>query len=235
MYVDVFLLAGNKAKLPGVWELIKGVIKLGAQGPLSHYLGCTHHTKPSPVAEDPHRVEVAFDMSGYLTQSVEAFREQADYRRPFLQAPTPYVQEEKDNSLDLPGSYASVAQSVLPKLLYAARLARPDLLLAINLLSRNLTKWTSFHDRGLIRLVSYVDQSRSKLLRGYIGSGKSELRLYCDAGFAGCLDTARSTSGLWLVLKGDNWEFPLEWGSKRQSCVAHSTPEPDQLLVPARL
>ena len=64
-----------------------------------------------------------------------------------------------------------------------------------------------------------------KQLHGFVGSGAFCLNLYVDADFAGCLDTARSTSGMFLTLAGDGWSFPLEWGFKRQSCVAHSTPE----------
>jgi len=30
---------------------------------------------------------------------------------------------------------------------------------------------------------------------------------------------------MWLVLAGNGWSFPIEWASKRQGCVAHSTPE----------
>ena len=180
---------------------------------------------PKPTPTDKHRVEISFDMTGYLSQSIESFRELANYNRPFLPAPTPFLTEEKDNSHEPVGLMAAVAQSILPKLLYAARLARPDLILPINLLSRNLTKWTAFHDRALLRLIAYVETSKLRLLRGCVGSGVSSLKLYCDADFAGCLDTARSTSGLWLVLAGDGWSFPLEWGSKRQTCVAHSTPE----------
>ena len=104
----------------------------------------------------------------------------------------------------------------MPKLLYAARLARPDLVFSINMLSRFLTKWSAFHDRALHRLLSYVNTTRAKLLRGFVGSGDVYLNLYCDADFAGCD---------WLTLSGDDWSFPLEWGSKRQTCVSHSTPE----------
>ena len=69
------------------------------------------------------------------------------------------------------------------------------------------------------------------MLRGYVGSGAFEIGLYTDADFAGCKETARSTSGLWVVLRGKGWEFPLEWGSKRQSCVSHSTPEAELISL----
>ena len=50
-------------------------------------------------------------------------------------------------------------------------------------------------------------------------------RHYCDADFAGCLDTAKSTTGVFIALTGPNTFFPLGAISKKQSCVFHSTPE----------
>jgi hypothetical protein len=231
VYVDDFLLSGEASKLAGVWAAIKEEIKLGSEGPLSHFLGCTHSVKPSPTSKDKERIEIAFDMSGYLLQSVDAYRELIGNTKPFPHVSTPYLAEDKDNTHEPPGTQAQIAQSILPKLLYAARLARPDLILPINLLSRNLTKWNAFHDRSLQRLVAYVESSRKRLLRGYVGGGKISLKLYCDADFAGCLETARSTSGMWLVLAGPDWSFPLEWCSKRQTCVAHSTPEAELVAL----
>ena len=43
--------------------------------------------------------------------------------------------------------------------------------------------------------------------------------------FAGDIDTQRSTSGLYSVVRGPNSSFPISAGSKRQSCVSHSTLE----------
>ena len=51
------------------------------------------------------------------------------------------------------------------------------------------------------------------------------MTLFSDAGFAGCLDTAKSTSGIFIALTGPNSFFPLNAISKKQSCVSHSTPE----------
>ncbi len=51
------------------------------------------------------------------------------------------------------------------------------------------------------------------------------MALYADADFAGCRWTRRSTSGYFMALSGPNTNFPLSAYSKRQSSVAHSTPE----------
>ncbi|CAE8687660.1 unnamed protein product, partial [Polarella glacialis] len=74
-------------------------------------------------------------------------------------------------------------------------------------------------------------------MRGYVGrDDKAEdlfLRLFADADFAGCRDTARSTSGVFLGIYGKNTFVPVAAQAKKQSCVSHSTPEAE--LVAANL
>jgi hypothetical protein len=62
---------------------------------------------------------------------------------------------------------------------------------------------------------------------GWVGDDPAaiELVLFTDADFAGDGDTHRSTSGVFLCLKGPRTFVPLSAVSKRQSCVSHSTPE----------
>ena len=50
------------------------------------------------------------------------------------------------------GALAPHAASVLMKLLYAARIARFDLLRSINSLARNVTKWTIDDDAKVVSL-----------------------------------------------------------------------------------
>ena len=57
------------------------------------------------------------------------------------------------------GALAPHAASVLMKLLYAARIARFDLLRSINSLARNVTKWTVDDDAKLYHLMCYVNSS----------------------------------------------------------------------------
>ena len=51
------------------------------------------------------------------------------------------------------------------------------------------------------------------------------IALVTDADFAGDKETHRSTSGVFLCIRGPSTFFPLAATSKRQSCVSHSTPE----------
>ena len=73
----------------------------------------------------------------------------------------------------------------------------------------------------------YINTSLDYKLKGHIGDNPKDLNitLYSDADFAGCLDTAKSTSGVFIALTGPNSFFPLNAISKKQSCVSHSTPE----------
>ena len=145
-------------------------------------------------------------------------------------AKTPFLDESKienSPSESKEGLLAPIACKVLMKILYGARLARFDLLRPIAALASKITKWDSVCDRMLHRLVCYINSSLDYKLKGYIGDSSKDLKitLFSDADFAGCLDTAKSTSGVFIALTGPNSFFPLNAISKKQSCVSHSTPE----------
>ena len=119
------------------------------------------------------------------------------------------------------------------KLLYAARLARFDLLRAICHLATFVTRWTSECDRKLHRLVCYVNSTKHLRMVGWVGDSLGELspHLYADADFAGCVASQKSTSGYYLVIRGPNICFPITGVSKRQGCVSHSTPEAEMVAT----
>ena len=68
---------------------------------------------------------------------------------------------------------------------------------------------------------------------GWTGDGAAALRphLFVDADFGGCTLTQRSTSGVHVCIRGENTCFPVAGGSKRQSCVSHSTPEAEMVAL----
>ena len=125
------------------------------------------------------------------------------------------------------GELAPHAASVLMKLLYAARIARFDLLRSINMLARNVTKWSKQDDVRLHHLMCYVQSTKGKKLIGWVGNNIKELSvgIYADADYAGCGQSLRSTSGSHMMAFGSHTRFPLAGGSKRQGCVSHSTCE----------
>eukprot|EP00972_Heterocapsa_arctica_P107027 15767348-Heterocapsa_arctica.AAC.1 len=72
-----------------------------------------------------------------------------------------------------------------------------------------------------------MHSSHDLRLRGHAGDPAEllQLTLYSDADFAGCPESAKSTSRVFLALTGPNTFWPLSACSKTQTCIFHSTPE----------
>ena len=124
------------------------------------------------------------------------------------------------------GRLHPIASSMLMRILYAGRMARFDLLRAVNSLACVVAYWDDDADRRLHQLVSYINCTLKYRQTGWIGDDRSLLAPhdYCDANFAGCPRTLRSTSGIQQQLEGPNSCFPLSAMSKRQAHANDSTP-----------
>ena len=73
------------------------------------------------------------------------------------------------SDLTAEGELAPSAASVLMKVMYAARMARFDLLRPVQQLARFMTKWTRQQDMELHRLVCYIHSTKSWKTVGWIG------------------------------------------------------------------
>ncbi len=133
---------------------------------------------------------------------------------------------DDDFMQDCGGRLASVASKILMKILYGARMARPDLLKAVGRLATKVTKWNPQHDADLERLICYINSTLEYKLIGWCNNNLDELQisLFADADFANEPD-AKSTNGVFLEIHGSDTRFPIAFISKKQTCVSHSTPE----------
>ena len=183
---------------------------------------------------------MVWDMSDFLRQCVALYQDIGGAKAkvlkhtgtPFLELPVDMMEDERHN-----GELAPIASRVLMKVLYAARMARFDLLRATCFLATRVTKWSEACDRLLHRMMCYIDSTKDLCMHGWVGDNPKDLELvlYTDADFAGDVQTSRSTSGVFLCLKGPNSFVPLSALSKRQSCVSHSTPEAEIVAADAGL
>lgn len=84
------------------------------------------------------------------------------------------------------GELAPHAASVLMELICAACIARFDLLPSINMLARNVTKWTKEDDIRL-HYLCYVITTKSQKLIGWVGNDTTSINsgMFADAGYAG--------------------------------------------------
>jgi hypothetical protein len=125
------------------------------------------------------------------------------------------------------GHLADSAASVLMKLLYAARVARFDLLRPVQGLAKWFTKWRKRHDDELYRLVCYIHTTKGNNMIEWFADIVDDIQphLFFDSDFAGTEGTQTSTSGAHLCLRGPHTSFPLSGQSKRQGCVSQSITE----------
>ena len=120
-----------------------------------------------------------------------------------------------------------LAAMVLMTIMYAARVARPDLLQPIQFLAKRITRWDASCDARIHKLVEYVLGSVNDQQIGFVGDALSDVtaHLFVDANFAGCPYTLKSTSGVHFDLEGPWTRFPWSSSSVGQTSIAQSTPE----------
>ena len=119
------------------------------------------------------------------------------------------------------------------KILYAARMCRPDLLRAIGHLACFITKWAPEHDRRLHQLMCYIHTTSHLRMLGWVGDDIGTIcpHIFSDADLAGCTFTQRSTSGGYICMSGPNSCFPIGFSSKRQGCVCTSSTESETVAA----
>ncbi|MFM7988021.1 MAG: hypothetical protein ACKPKO_52775, partial [Candidatus Fonsibacter sp.] len=83
------------------------------------------------------------------------------------------------------------------------------------------------------RLMGYIQATFHLRMVGWVGDSRKQLfpHFFVDADFAGDAETQRSTSGYYSVIRGPHTAFPISAGSKRQTCVSHSTPEAESFAA----
>ena len=139
---------------------------------------------------DQNQGEVDYDMSEYAKQSVEMYTKLTSVAK-FKQATTPFLPDGSfiPSDHEISGEIAPHACALVVKQLWLARLARPDLIKALNILSSRIQKWSKNDDKRLYGFKCYLNTTANYGLKGKIGDPAEdlELSLYADADFAGAL------------------------------------------------
>jgi len=140
---------------------------------------------------------------------------------------TPGVQLSKDDGEPLDTSKFPYA-AVVGSLLYLSICTRPDITQGVGVLSKYMASPTTVHwqvAKGLLRYVAGTTDY------GIIYSGNNQetpiIEGYCDADYAGDLDTRRSTSAYIFTMAGG----AISWASRRQATVAASTTEAEYIAA----
>ncbi|KAH9318746.1 hypothetical protein KI387_020515, partial [Taxus chinensis] len=134
----------------------------------------------------------------------------------------PKTQEEE--------SYMSMVpyQNVVGSLMYAMVSSRPDIAHAVSIVSQYSSNPGPQHWVAVKRIFRYLQGTAKHGIR-FNGSSKKSLQLtgYCDADWAGDVDSKRSTSGFYFILGGG----AVSWASKKQRSVSLSSAEAEYIAA----
>eukprot|EP00882_Tetradesmus_deserticola_P012471 GHRQ01013216.1.p1 GENE.GHRQ01013216.1~~GHRQ01013216.1.p1 ORF type:complete len:372 (+),score=127.55 GHRQ01013216.1:381-1496(+) len=111
------------------------------------------------------------------------------------------------------------------KLMYLMVCTRPDIAYAVGALARYMSKPLMTHWQAAKGVVRYLAGTSKHGLT--FGTSKDTLVGYCDADYAGDVDTRRSTTGYVFMMAGGT----VTWQSKRQQTVAASTTEAEYMAA----
>tara|TARA_B100000513_G_scaffold134466_1_gene60444 strand:- start:24 stop:4298 length:4275 start_codon:yes stop_codon:yes gene_type:complete len=119
-------------------------------------------------------------------------------------------------------------RNLVGSLLYSAIWTRPDISYAVSACSRYLENPGSNHWNAAKRILRYMKGTKSL---GIQFNNKEGLELYgyCDADWAGELDSRRSTTGYVFILAGGS----VSWKVKAQPTVALSSAEAEYMALSA--
>ena len=228
VYVDDLMLSGPAEAHDGFWAELRKQVELEDVTGLERFLGRHHELSQEKGANT-----VAYDMSAYARQTVDMYVERTGAK--MKRVATPFCPEGAlvHGDEDELGELAPHACAILMKMLWLARLSRPDILKPIGDLATRIQKWTRNNDKQLYRLACYIHSTLDHKLVGRVGDKLSDLklRLYADADFAGDKADAKSTNGGYLVLVGPNTFFPLQWLSRKQTSTSRSTTEAEVVAL----
>ena len=132
--------------------------------------------------------QVVYDMSSFLHQAIDRYKELAgpEYHNP-KKVETPFYDDKiarpVEAEAEAKGRLSPIASRVLMKLLFAARMARFDLLRAVQGLAARVTTWSVDCDKALHRLICYVQSTLHYKMSGFGGDSidKCSLWLFADS------------------------------------------------------
>ncbi len=114
---------------------------------------------------------------------------------------------------------------VIGSLLYLSVCTRPDITYAVGALARYTHEPTEQHWQATMALLKYISGTRE--LGIMYGSKAEDLVGYCDADYAGDVDTRRSTTGYVFCMHGG----AVSWSARLQPTVAQSTCEAEYIAA----
>jgi hypothetical protein len=119
-------------------------------------------------------------------------------------------------------------RALVGSLLYCAVATRPDISTAVSKIGHVMSNPGPSHWRQALHILRYLKHTKDLgLVFTKHHSSPNTLSGFCDADFANCVDSRKSTSGYFFSLNGG----PICWQSKLQPVVSLSTTEAEYVAL----
>ena len=231
VYVDDLLLCCLPKDVKKHWSILDGAIEFKEDPePIGKIIGARYTldalNEKFSLAARSCAVDMCSDTKSMARRFVEAIGSVLNKA-----VGTPYISDaEWAKSDETPGRFTKSCSSHAATSLFAARVARPDLVVATQQLCSAVSRWNGFHDMALTRLMAYAANNCDYVLNGTLSPEDLEdLEILAspDADWNGDPETTKSTTGLFLEIvglkSGNSW--PITWGSVLQSTTRSATAE----------
>ena len=172
VYVDGLTLRDPTIHHEGLWSSLSRQVDLEPFTPLGRVLGRSHRFVLHKGVK-----ALALETKDFARQCVDLYEGLSG--KAVKQFQTPHVYPGSVVVCDdVPrGELSASAARMVMKLLWLARLSRPDILVAVTLLAAKVTTWSINEDRMVARLVGYVSHSAHYSSIWFIGDAFQSLSL----------------------------------------------------------
>jgi len=217
VYVDDILIAGNKEAVDYVSACLSSAFKVRDLGDVHLFLGMT-------ITRDRKNRMLMLGQERMITSLLTKYgQESARPNATPLNSSITLCRTEGEPLDTDKYPYSNVIGS----LMYLSVCTRPDISQAVGALARYMTAPTTVHWKAAISVLRYLAGTADYGIM--FGNSTDNLKIngYCDADFAGDIDTRRSTTGYIFTLNGG----AISWSSRRQQTVAVSTAEAEYMAA----
>lgn len=218
VYVDDILIAGSDTTaVNAMKERLLKTFKGRDLGEITSFLGIN-------ISRDRGKKELKIDQKGMIKDIIKEFNMEDAKAKSTPMSTSLKLTKIEGEALD---KEKYPYGTLVGKLMFLAVATRPDLAYTVGALTRFMASPTMVHWQVAKGVVRYLAKTPERGI-AYRGSD-TELKAYCDADYAGDIDTRRSTTGYVFMMNGG----AISWNSKRQPTVAASTTEAEYMAAAA--
>jgi Reverse transcriptase (RNA-dependent DNA polymerase)/gag-polypeptide of LTR copia-type len=220
LYVDDSILVGRRGPFISKFkQALRAAFNIQDLGAASFLLGMT-------ITRDRHACTLTLAQRQYIMDMLQTFNMASC--KP-VSTPMSLGHQASESHLLEP---ATPYQQLVGSLLYLSVCTRPDISMAVSMLSCHMSKPTRQHWELGKRVLRYLAGSADVgLVYGAKPQAGKELVGYSDADWAGDATTRRSRTGYVFMLNG----AAVSWRSQRQQTVALSTAEAEYMALTAAI